>query len=820
MEQVTRGARIKRTLNRADRALRYRVARERKTAMGETAVATKRVLYGVLIVVVAVVAVAQTYGPAKAGPSGASGSETMTRSQGATSLATPRFMPALATPYGSSGAATSASPALADDQQFVQDTGFEDGTSTVHWSQASSGGFQRIDMLHPHTGSWNADLCGYAGCNPDVLVQSFTVPSGVYASTLTFWAAAYCPADATSSCSSANNAVDVSLIDPSNNFIGETVSGSGPAGAISTYQAFSLDAGSFLASRGGETIELEIFSSNQSGDFGGFYLDDITVTANDPATNVTASSSTPGGVSVSWNPPPDAVDNDVTGYQVQLFGANRSVVQTHTATVSPFAFTGLANGVPYYAVVSWVNPTLTGPPSAQSFSVTPFSGVASAPGMTAVSTQQYFLPNSDGSTWQRVDETNLSFEITPGATESVLLSANADLWTFNASYNQDIGIMVTPGAGAPVIAAWKESGGFAGTFSPNAAFVQTVYPMSSGTTYRVDLVWKSNKSAIGASIAAGAGPISTAFSPTRLDARVLPAGFQSAESNTQYQFSNSDGSTWVAVDTTNLQFSFTPSATASYVLSGNADMWTFNAGYNQDLAINVSPACNGQSSTIAAWKESGGFAGTFSPNAAFVQTVCPMNMGTHYTVTLEFKTNKPASGVTIAIGAGPNTAPFSPTSLTAYPLPASAGIESWDTEASTAQYQLANNDGATWAGMDAAHLMSTALNPGGAETVLVSVNSDLWTSTAGYNQDIGVFVSVDGGTATLLAWKESGGFGGTFSPNAAFLESEYTMATGHTYTFTVAWKANIRASGATIWAGAGPIGGMYSPTRLTVVPVS
>ena len=492
---------------------------------------------------------------------------------------------------------------------------------------------------------------------------------------------------------------------------------------------------------------------------------------------------------------------------------------THSVASSPDTFTSLTNGVPYYVEVAWINPYVTGAP-ADSFSVTPFSGVASPTATTATSTTQYILPNSDGSNWQRMDEANLSFEISPGSTENVLLSGNADLWTFNATYNQDIGIMVTPGAGAPVIAAWKESGGFAGTFSPNAAFVQTVFPMSSGTTYRVDLVWKSNKSALGASVAAGAGPISAAYSPTRLDARVLPAGYQTAASNTQYLLTGGDGTTWTPVDATNLQFAFTPSTTGAYVLSGNADMWTFNAGYNQDLAINVSPACTGQPSTIAAWKESGEFAGTFSPNAAFVQSVCQMNSGTLYTVTLEWKANKSDPGITIAIGAGPNTAPFSPTRLTAYPLPASAGTESWDTKVSTTQYQLTNSNGTVWTVMDATHLVSAGLTPGGAETVLVSVNSDLWTSTAGFNQDIAVFVTVDSGAPTLLAWKESGGFGGTFSPNAAFLESEYSMASGHTYTFTVEWKTNINASGGqTIWAGAGPVA-PYSPTRLTVVPTS
>ena len=62
--------------------------------------------------------------------------------------------------------------------------------------------------------------------------------------------------------------------------------------------------------------------------------------------------------------------------------------------------------------------------------------------------------------------------------------------------------------------AWKESGGFAGTFSPNAAFVQTVIPVTGGQAYTARLVWKTNKADSG-SIYAGAGPIGTASSAAR-----------------------------------------------------------------------------------------------------------------------------------------------------------------------------------------------------------------------------------------------------------------------------------------------------------------
>src|ERR1700686_1122532 len=101
---------------------------------------------------------------------------------------------------------------------------------------------------------------------------------------------------------------------------------------------------------------------------------------------------------------------------------------------------------------------------------------------------------------------------------------------------------------------------------------------------------------------------------------------------------------------------------------------------------------------------------------------------------------------------------------------------------------------------------------------MLSGNADLWTATAGYNQDLGIFVSVGGAADQLVGWKESGGFNGTFSPNAAFVQTAFTMSAGTSYRFSLRWKTNRRASGVTIYMGAG--GGPYSPTRFTAETVS
>jgi hypothetical protein len=143
----------------------------------------------------------------------------------------------------------------------------------------------------------------------------------------------------------------------------------------------------------------------------------------------------------------------------------------------------------------------------------------------SVSTSQYKLSNSDGATWTAIDWSK-EVLFTPTKDCTAIVSANADLWTANAGFNQDIGIAVVDGPGFPSVAGqpegWKESGGFAGTFSPNAAYMQIVLALKMNTTYSMQLVWKTNKNAAGATIYAGAGPIGGAYSPTRLT--VQPIG--------------------------------------------------------------------------------------------------------------------------------------------------------------------------------------------------------------------------------------------------------------------------------------------------------
>src|SRR5256712_299964 len=293
----------------------------------------------------------------------------------------------------------------------------------------------------------------------------------------------------------------------------------------------------------------------------------------------------------------------------------------------------------------------------------------------------------------------------------------------------------------------------------------------------------------------------------------------SVSSRAQYALPNSDGQTWVDVDTGVLSINLKPAANFDALLPGNADLGTATPAYTEDLGLSGGDAnalpCPGGRPPVA-WKEGGGFAGTFSPNAAFAQTAYAMTAGHTYQIKMQWKTNRPTNhnGATIFAGAGPINGLYSPTRLTVELMPPVPAM-TLRSQASTAQYRLTGSNGTTWvdpvasAGTATPLTMSyTAIQNG---SLILSANADLWTANAGFNQDLGI--SVDG---SIVAWKESGGFAGTLSPNAAFVQKVWPVTATTTYLIKVQWKAN-RADGGSIYAGAGPIAGLYSPTSLTAV---
>ena len=482
------------------------------------------------------------------------------------------------------------------------------------------------------------------------------------------------------------------------------------------------------------------------------------------------------------------------------------------------AWVGTA-GAAFTYMSAWQTSThdrpMVGLAAADGFLVAPASNVlaAFAPGEfidgpafhSATSTRQYWLSGSDGQSWKPIDPFYLSVTVKPTIPSTAVIGGNADLWTANHGINQDLGVAVSVNDEPEQLVSWKESGGFAGTFSPNAAYVQGVFAMQPGSRYRFRLVWKANKPAAGTIIYAGAGPIDGSYSPTRLTVRVDGASVGSVAGTGQYSLRGSDGTTWKPLDASFPSVVLNPTTAGTELLQANADLWTADAGYNPDLGIFV--GLPDGSERLIAWKESGGYAGTYSPNAAYLQGLLPVSAGQRYVVRLKWKANKGDPG-TILAGAGPVAGLYSPTRL-------SARMVGDNPAAATSQFHLSDSDGENWRDLGtSAPAMSIA--PSASAVALLGANADLWTSSAGYNQDLAIFMAVDGRPPEMIGWKEGGGFAGTYSPNAAFNEAAIVLGAGHSYTFSLRWKTNRRATGATIYAAAGPIDGRYSPTSLSL----
>ena len=716
--------------------------------------------------------------------------------------------------------------------QLLQDPSFEFGVGNPYWPESSSGGFEVITPTNPHSGRYSVDLCGYPNNTPaclDVISQplNFNVPSGIISAELSywFWVGSAEPANTCTDYMTIGVFDSTNTADPAN---AATYCGAG--WGDQQWHNQSINVTSYLQARSNQRLSVTIQGiDDANGKSSEFFTDDVALsiyTAPGAPTNVLAQPDN-GEATISWEAPPDG-GSPIRSYTITPFAngttAGSPIVFNSTSTYE--VMSGLLNGTAYTFQVAATNAYATGLASTSTNAVTPDRAYVNE----VVSTNQFGLANSDGVTWQPMDATYLSTSLLPSSDSLAVLNANVDLWTANAGFNQDIGIAVSGGTGSgttyPTVAgqpqAWKESGGYAGTFSPNAAAVHTIVALKAATTYTFTLVWKTNKPATGTSIFAGGGPIGAAYSPTRMTVQMVTASgtplanayVKTAASTNQFWLRGSNGSTWTDLGPGAAPaINFTAPDDGTVFVSGNADLWTTIAGFNQDLGITVQ---GGAYPTIAGqpelWKESGGYAGTYSPNAAAVNGMLAVSKGVTYTLKLQWKANRSGSG-TILAGAGPIGSAYSPTRLSLWVVP--TGGARMDA-ASNQQYSLTNNDGATWADMDATNL-KLLITPSNNCVATLSANADLWTATAGINQDLGIQVSSTLGTYTAdrVGWKESGGFAGTFSPNAASLQTLFPMNSGVTYAVKVQWKANRTASGASIFAGAGPIGSKYSPTRLT-----
>jgi hypothetical protein len=709
------------------------------------------------------------------------------------------------------------------------DGNFEATEPQSFWTEGQAANTPRyplIDTYKPNrnvssSSQQSADFCDDDNCQ-DQLIQVFTNPSQVTQATLTYWyAIATTESNGNSAC---HDHLYVGL--GQNNWLDS--SANQLLCAATPYTSTSLDVTSYLQARGGQPVDVILAGVTDNMWKSEFFVDDITLTVtylNTPSAplNVTASSGAANSATVDWQAPAYPLNSTPTGYTITPYVqgvAQNNLAATTAGSATSYTFSNLTNATTYSFSVTATNASGTGP-GASSFSVTPQSSAPPATRMSAVSSpsSQYQLPNSDGVTWQDIDTNNLTLSFTPATTGEAIITGNSDLWTSTSGFNQDIGLSVN---GATV--AWKESGGTA-TFAPNAALVQGVVAVQAGTAYAVRLQWKTNQPAMGVTIWAGAGGAG-AYSPTRLGVQLVNSFGSSApyangrsvstSPAAQPTLGGSNGQ-WTPVDPS-LQMSVQPGSAGQLVISGNADLWTFAAGINQDIGLQVN-------NTVIAWKESGG-AATFSPNAAYVLgTFAVPAQSSPISVQLVWKANRP-TGATIVAGAG-STGAFSPTSLTAVFF-AAGSASTAQTAATATQYTLGGSDGSTWRRLDsgsgasgATTLTLTTPDDGVTHSWNVVANADLWTASVGYNQDLGICMNQGTGIgatcaagATLVGWKESGGRLAAFAPNAALLQAGAQLLSNTTYTFTIVWKTNTSAPGATIYDAAGSPGSFSTTTLL------
>ena len=418
--------------------------------------------------------------------------------------------------------------------------------------------------------------------------------------------------------------------------------------------------------------------------------------------------------------------------------------------------------------------------------------------------------------WQMMDGTLLADTFTPSYSGHVVLGANADLWTEEAGFNQDLGICLEPVSTAPAtcpegyLLGWKEFGGFAGRSHQCRLCAGHLQRGRCHHLHGVHRLEDKHPDARRGHDRRGRGQWphvlpdaahgGTAHRANTINGRALGTVY-AASSHQQYVLQGSDaGSTWNYVDPVNL---VKPSIRTMTIPS----RWrpkTPTSGRSMPASTRTSASAwspaqpcrpGGRPSADVGrleGKQFGGFAGAFSPNAAFAQALVPVaTFDTYGTVALVWKANRPMpSGDQIAMGGarapvltdqldGDESTRLYDTGFAAAPA----------TALSTEQYVMdGGSDGVTWQVLDFAQLTLTVDQAAAGCRADIGGNADLWTFDPGSNQDIGIQVTPAGESPYIAAWKESGGFAGTFSPNAAFVEAVLPISAATSYTISLVWK--------------------------------
>jgi subtilase family serine protease len=176
------------------------------------------------------------------------------------------------TPSPTSGTGGGSPP---NGQNLIANGGFENGVNP--WVESSAAGYELVDTLNPHSGQYDADLCGYNNCD-DIIGQAFVVPSGATTLTLTYY---WNLLTDTSGVCSDHFTVYIAPVQ-SDGTVGNpltTVQDSCNQDANSGFVAKTVDVTSALQGQAGNTLAL-IFEATSGGSSAiEAFVDDVSLTA-------------------------------------------------------------------------------------------------------------------------------------------------------------------------------------------------------------------------------------------------------------------------------------------------------------------------------------------------------------------------------------------------------------------------------------------------------------------------------------------------------------------------------------------------------------
>ena len=153
---------------------------------------------------------------------------------------------------------------------LVANGGFEGGA--LSWTQASNGGYQLVNSLHPHTGSQSAYLCGYSSCT-DTLYQTVTLPATITSATLSYWTYINTQDVGSTTCSDTLAA----SIRTSRGATIKTVQSQCNTAAHGWTQ-YTFDVTSNLSTYTGQKVKVFFQGTTKAATSSDFYLDDVAFT--------------------------------------------------------------------------------------------------------------------------------------------------------------------------------------------------------------------------------------------------------------------------------------------------------------------------------------------------------------------------------------------------------------------------------------------------------------------------------------------------------------------------------------------------------------